>query len=65
MSCRGGGLSLLPLHYGPQGEVPAEAAVARWLLGVFRHRAVDRGGERHESAARARVPAPPRGGRAS
>ncbi|HEX6314252.1 MAG TPA: ADOP family duplicated permease [Gemmatimonadaceae bacterium] len=27
-------VSLLPLHYGPQGEVPAEAAVARWLLGV-------------------------------
>jgi predicted permease len=29
-----GTVSLLPLNYGPQGEVPAEAAVARWLLGV-------------------------------
>jgi predicted permease len=29
-----GTVSLLPLNYGPLGEVPAEAAVARWLLGV-------------------------------
>jgi predicted permease len=29
-----GTVSLLPLHYGPAGEVPREAAVARWLLGV-------------------------------
>ncbi|MEX1184925.1 MAG: ADOP family duplicated permease [Gemmatimonadota bacterium] len=27
-------VSLLPLHYGPAGAVPPEAAVARWLLGV-------------------------------
>jgi predicted permease len=27
-------ISLLPLHYGPLGEVPAEASVSRWLLGV-------------------------------
>jgi predicted permease len=29
-----GTVSLLPLHYGPQGERTAEADVARWLLGV-------------------------------
>ncbi|HEX2167403.1 MAG TPA: ABC transporter permease, partial [Longimicrobiales bacterium] len=29
-----GVLSLLPLRYGPEGEEPAEAAVARWLMGV-------------------------------
>lgn len=29
-----GVLSLRPLHYGPTGEAPAEAKVARWLLGV-------------------------------
>jgi predicted permease len=29
-----GTASLLPLNYGPLGEVPGEAAVSRWLLGV-------------------------------